>query len=77
MRGKSGTHDTAPGGEAIRSTIDWIGRQLGRGPSKLAAAKWPTTPQIGLPDSREALIRHLEDDDAFTLGDLIALVSLT
>ncbi len=70
-------HMTLPlDGDAIQYTLDWVGRQFGMGPGKLAPGAWPAAPRIRFPGSREELIRHLEADDGFTLGDLLALMSL-
>jgi hypothetical protein len=70
-------HMTLPlDGKAIECTIDWIGNQFGRPPVKLKSFTWPTAPEIRLPQSREDLVRRLEDDGQITLGDFVALISL-
>ena len=63
-------------GEAIESTLDWIGQQLGAEAVKGAPGPWPSAPVIQRPGSREELMGHLEADDGLTLGDLVALLSL-
>lgn len=70
-------HMTLPlDGKAIEHTIDWIGRQFGRSPTKSSFRAWPAAQEIRLPNSREELMRHLESDDELTLGDFVALISL-
>jgi pimeloyl-ACP methyl ester carboxylesterase len=70
-------HMTLPlDGEAIGHTIDWIGQQLGLPPTKSLSRAWPPAPDFHLPESREDLMHHLEDDGQLTLGDFVALISL-
>jgi pimeloyl-ACP methyl ester carboxylesterase len=70
-------HMTLPlDGKAIEHTIDWIGRQFGISPSISSFRAWPAAPEIHLPNSYEDLVRRLEADDEFTLGDFVALISL-
>jgi pimeloyl-ACP methyl ester carboxylesterase len=70
-------HMTLPlDGKAIEHTIEWLGMHLGVRSTRSSATDWPAAPQIRLPDSREDLMRRLEDEDKLTLGDFIALLSL-
>ena len=69
-------HVTLPfDGKAIEHTIDWIGRQFGVSPSKSLWSAWPDAPEICLPNSREDLMRRLENEDELTLGDFVAMIS--
>ena len=70
-------HVTLPlDGKAIEHTVDWIGQQFAAKSTRSSAQSWPPAPEIQLPDSRDGLLRHLEDDDGLTLGDVVALIRL-
>jgi hypothetical protein len=70
-------HMTLPlDGKAIGHTIDWIGRQFGAAPDKSSVRAWPGAPEVRLPAGREDLIRRMEAEDEFTLGDFVALISI-
>jgi hypothetical protein len=63
-------------GKAIGLTIDWIERGFGLQPAKSPFGAWPDAPETQFPNNREALVRRLEADDEFSLGDYLALISL-
>lgn len=70
-------HLTLPlDGPAIQQILEWLRERFGLKSDRSASRPWPAAPEIRFPTGREELIRHLEEDDALTLGDFVALISL-